>query len=127
MSFIRTVSIVLSFVTAASAGACPRVGKLCDFNCDREIRIAATGDSITRGIGDLPEVGGFVTRTATRLPKTSIINIGVPGITSKQLLRAYKKNLRSGKTGTTFQKSRDTDIFIISVGVNDYWGRLPVE
>lgn len=107
--------------------ACPRISNLCDFNCDREIRIAVTGDSITRGIGGLPGEGGYVTRIGERLPKATVLNIGVPGITSKQLLRGFKKNLRINKTGITFEKSRDTDIFIIAVGVNDYWGKLPVE
>lgn len=117
-------AIALSSVTAA---ACPRIGTLCDFNCDQELRIAVTGDSITRGVGGIPNGGGYVTRMGQRLPRATVLNIGVPGITSKQLLRGFKKNLSSGRTGTTYQKSRDTDVFIIAVGVNDYWGKLPVE
>lgn len=122
MGFFGAMSLASS-----AAVACPRIGNLCDFNCDQEIRIAATGDSITRGIGEALNRGGYVSRIGDRLPKATVLNLGIPGITSKQLLRDFKKNLRSGRTGTTFQKSRDTDIFIIAVGVNDYWGRLPVE
>lgn len=127
MSMLRSLLFALAVLISLPVEACPRIARLCDFNCDQQLRIAATGDSITRGIGDLPDVGGYVTRAAGLLPNVALINIGVPGITSKQLLRAYKKNLRSGRSGTTFQKSRDTDIFIITVGVNDYWGKLPVD
>lgn len=114
------VSIFLVAAHASAAFACPKINGLIDYNCDEKIKIAFTGDSIVRGVGDLTkENEGYVERLRQDFPLAEIENLGVPGITSTQLLRSFKKLLK--KNGPTTRKSENADLFIIQVGPNDYW------
>lgn len=78
------------FVGDSPAIACPKAAKLLDFNCDTSQRIAFTGDSIVRGVGDELVLDGYVGRLSVKIPGAEIVNIGVKGITSRQLLQAFK-------------------------------------
>ena len=80
-----------------TALACPRIGPFIDYNCDTKSKIVFTGDSIVYGRGDIDHHnhGGFVARLGERHPEASMVNIGVPGITSRRLLSGFKKNLRN--------------------------------
>ncbi len=111
---------------ALSASCCPLIDKLIDYNCDRSLKIAFTGDSIAYGVGDeLNEnSGGYGLRLSQTFPDSIIRNVGVRGITSDQLLRAFKKNLRKLPHGKTYFRSVNTDIMLIDVGRNDYWSEL---
>jgi len=125
LSVVVGVSLTLTLLPAAHA--CPKAAKLIDFNCDSVQRNAVTGDSIVRGVVDDLGLDGYVGRLGANLPNAEVLNIGVKGITSRHILQAFKSNLRPRKNGTTFNKSRATDIFIIAVGVNDYWAGTPPE
>lgn len=88
--------------------------------------MAITGDSIVKGIGDTdPDFVGYPGRLQAKFNFGTISNIGVAGITSEELIRAFKKNLPEIPPGTTAEKSRNSDIFIIAVGINDYWSFRP--
>ena len=115
------------FFCVASAAACPKIEGLIDFDCDQKLKIAFTGDSIVAGVGDIKSEtgGGYVERITTDLPDASVQNLGVPGITSGQLFRAFKKNLAKTPPGPTRLKSEDADYYIVDVGRNDYWSKTP--
>lgn len=118
---LRSAALLLLFV--ANGWACPTVGGLVDYNCDGLHRIAFTGDSIVKGVGDKAsqEHPGYVGRIQDTYTGSIVENIGVPGISSRRLLRAYKKNLLKPEFGVTKRKTQDIDLFIVDVGRNDYW------
>jgi lysophospholipase L1-like esterase len=121
-----THSLFILFLIAFSkneAYCCPKVANLIDYNCDGKIKIAITGDSIVRGIGD--EVndneGGYVLRLQDYFPEITIENIGVPGYTSLKLYKAFRKRLLDEEDNITKRKTFGADIFIVDIGRNDYW------
>lgn len=124
---MRLLCSIFVLFTASLASACPKIGSMVDYNCDQRAKIVFTGDSIVYGRGDLSRgnSGGFVSNLDQRYPDANIVNMGIPGITSVRLLRGFKKNLTKKETGTTKIKSRNTDVFVIMVGVNDWWDRRP--
>ena len=107
--------------------ACPRIGRLLDFNCDRQLRIAFTGDSIVKGVGD--EVnennGGYVLRTQERFTRAQIFNLGVAGITTPRLFASFRTLLLKKQEGQTKINTRDSDLIIIDVGRNDFYLETP--
>lgn len=124
----HVVNVLVVLIFSSSAWAlCPQAVagnlRLPDVICDQELHVAVTGDSIVFGIGDLENEGGYVQRLEQSYPDAHFENVGVPGITSKQLLRDFKSNLRANRHGITRQKVEKVDLFIIQVGVNDYWMR----
>ena len=106
-----------------SATACPTIDNLVDYNCDQQHKIAIAGDSIVKGVGD--EVnendGGYVLRLSNFFKSSTIGNLGVAGVTSGRLLRLFKRNLTKRRSGTTQERSVNSDLLIIDVGRNDYW------
>ncbi len=98
--------------------ACPTIDGYVDYNCDGQIRIAITGDSIVKGVGDERELGGYPGRLENKL-NVIVENIGVPGASARQLLRDYKRNIDRGKRTT--RKTKNLDYLFIEVGTNDYW------
>lgn len=124
---MRLLVFLVTILTAPSLWACPPIGPFVDFNCDTRAKVVFTGDSIVYGRGDLSRgnAGGFVSILDERYPEANIVNMGIPGITSSRLLRGFKKNLTKKATGTTKIKSRSSDVFVIMVGVNDWWQHHP--
>lgn len=126
----KTLQSLLFFAVCAIAGtasACPTIDGLVDFNCDGEIKIAATGDSIVRGTGDKEgnfDNAGWVYDLRSIFPDARITNVGVPGVTSQSLRRLFIKNLVPGNI--TYREMRDADYVIIEVGTNEYWEFAPI-
>lgn len=104
---------------SAPARACPAIGGLVDFNCDRKLRITVTGDGIVGGVGD-DVAGGYVGRLRAKRPELEISNLGVNKVTSRSLLTGFVRLLRNPKTGETKRKSANVDLFLIHVGNNDF-------
>lgn len=112
---------VLLLFLAADAFACPLVKRtMIDFNCNGKLKIAITGDSIVSGVGDevyTEKKSGYVLRLG-QLLRAKVTNLGIAGITSGGLLRAFMRNIDKERTSRLL---RDADIIIIDVGRNDYW------
>ena len=129
MKPILSLTILFSLICAVQpVSACPKIGRLIDYNCDGQHKMGFAGDSIVYGIGDdkNENSGGYVLRIAEDFPKSDVNNIGIPGTTSFGLLSGFKRNLRKPGNGKTKRKSKFTDFMLIGVGVNDYWqGREP--
>lgn len=119
--------VLQAVLLASSAFACPDVGPFVDINCDQEFRVAITGDSIVKGIGDEANdnEGGYVLRLQQRFSDGTFYNIGIAGTTTQQLFRDFKKNLNKVGEGETKTKTERVDLVIIHAGVNDYWLRKP--
>ncbi len=114
-------ALLLVFVPFSTA-ACPLIDGMVDFNCDGQIRIGITGDSIVKGVGD--EKGlGYPGRLAKKILSAAFENIGVSGTTPRRLRRLFIRNLPKGKVTT--EKSSDLDYLIIEVGTNSYWDEEP--
>lgn len=113
----------LLLLTAQPLLACPKIDGFVDYNCDRKAKISFTGDSIVYGRGDKSRRnrGGFVSNLDDKYADVNFVNIGVPGVTSDRLLRGFRQNLKKKETGPTKVKSRHVDVFVIMVGVNDWW------
>lgn len=107
--------------------ACPKIGRLFDFNCDRELRIAFTGDSVVKGVGDeLNENnGGYVLRTQERFTRAKVFNLGVAGITTPRLFASFRTFLLKKKAGQTKENTRDADLIIVDAGRNDFYLETP--
>lgn len=115
------------FLSLSSAGACPKIRGLIDFNCDRKIQIVGIGDSIVYGVGDedYDGKGGYMTRLRSVFPKTNIYKEGFPGITVARLLGFYKTLFRRAPNNPLIKKIGNADILLIDVGRNDYFNRNP--
>jgi len=115
-------ALLIGLCSGLRAMACPKIDRLADFNCDLKVKIAVTGDSIVKGVGDTaPQTGGYVARLAEHYPDVKFSNLGVGGITSGQLFRSFHRKLNQQADGATKRKIRDADLVIIDVGRNDFW------
>lgn len=121
LSYIA-VSLASVVVTADVCCACPLLKHVVDFNCDREIKIVAVGDSIVRGRGDLVNNnnGGWILRLGKLIKAKRAVNMGIPGITSGALLQRLTGYLNK-PNGREAKQLRNADIVIVSVGINDFF------
>ena len=120
INLVKTVrALVLLFTCSSSlliqsALACPDRGNLVDINCDGQVVIVAFGDSITAGLGDEQNLGGWPTRVRTN-PITQgviVVNVGISGE------RTYQAK---GRAGSVFSTYHFADYVVLLEGVNDYW------
>ena len=108
-------AIIVTFAGPGSAWSCPAVEGLVDYNCDLKARVGFVGDSITWGRGDYTNSGGFVQRLHRRYRRATMVNMGVPGVTSMRLISLLKRFPQL--------KPAATDLYVVLIGVNDYWER----
>jgi lysophospholipase L1-like esterase len=84
----------------------------------RDLHIVAAGDSLTQGVGDSTDTGGYIPYLAEQLEKEKTIknanfeNFGVRGNRTDQLLKRLKnKNVQSS--------IEEADLIILTIGGND--------
>jgi lysophospholipase L1-like esterase len=84
----------------------------------QDLTIVAVGDSLTEGVGDITENGGYLPYLQTLLEdekdinQTTFYNFGIKGNRSDQLL----KKVQTSEVKTAI---RDADVVIITIGGND--------
>ncbi|GLB61188.1 SGNH/GDSL hydrolase family protein [Cytobacillus sp. NCCP-133] len=84
----------------------------------RNLTVAAVGDSLTQGVGDSTDRGGYLPYLEELLEKeksvkdASFYNFGVRGNRSDQLLKKLK-------TDDVKEKVKNADIVVITIGGND--------
>ncbi len=84
----------------------------------KDLTIVSIGDSLTQGVGDIKELGGYIPYLKEKLESqkdirtADFINFGIKGNRSDQLL----KRLDQSKVQTAIQNA---DIVIITIGGND--------
>lgn len=105
------------------ASACPDLEGMVDVNCDGRLKIVVTGDSVAYGYRDTRHKSGYgyVARLRNALPFAEVGNLGIPRITSLQLLQSFKRNLPKRPPGKTRLIASMADVIVIDVGRNDYW------
>lgn len=97
------------------------VTKAADFFHQKEIRISAIGDSLTQGVGDETNQGGYVgvienmLHSGINQPTLIIENFGKRGNRTDQLLKRL-----NDETEEELQRSIESaDIILITIGAND--------
>jgi len=124
MKFVLTLAItMMSVLCAASASACPKIGKLPDFNCDGRINIVVLGDSLVFGFGDTTNgnTGGYVLRAQTRLPQATIQNFGVQGLKTRELITSLDRAFKGTGEGVLAEALVGADLVVVDLGRNDRW------
>lgn len=113
----------LSVAISSQALACPDISKIPDFNCDGKLQISIIGDSLVYGIGDTKNEnkGGYVLRASKALPKINFVNLGVPGMRTRELLLLLAGAYKDGTDPETKLAIDEADIVILDVGRNDRW------
>lgn len=114
------IAFILSLVITAcgnsnAVAACSLIDGQVDYDCNGKLKMVFLGDSIVYGIKGTP-AGGYVSRLKGRFPRAELVNNGIPGITSLQLLA----NLKQGKYSNILQ----ADYVFVAVGTNDYWSKV---
>ena len=120
---IHIVTFVALYVTTlglpSPSYACPTIEGLVDFNCDGEISILLSGDSITYGIGDDRPLsdsdGGYPARLQEMLPFARIEKLAKPGATVGTLRRYLHTRTWREVLHHNF------DYAIVLIGVNNFW------
>lgn len=84
----------------------------------KSISVVSVGDSLTQGVGDIQELGGYIPYLESKLESSKLIfnakidNFGVKGNRTDQLLKRLKqKNLQTAIA--------ESDLVIITIGGND--------
>lgn len=84
----------------------------------RDVSVVAVGDSLTQGVGDIQDLGGYIPYLQSKMEDSKLIstanfqNFGVRGNRSDQLLKRLKQE--EVKTAIT-----NADMVIITIGGND--------
>lgn len=126
ISLIIQLAFAFLYTREIYAQDCPKVGRYHDRNCDGEIRIVFTGDSLVFGIGDSANKnkGGYVLRVGKKLKGVIVDNLGVPGIASDELLAL----IEAGFSDSPTKKEKafadailKADVVVIDLGRNDYF------
>ena len=105
---------------------CPKIAGYNDRNCDGEIVIVFTGDSLVFGIGDTSNKnkGGYVLRVGKKLKGVTVVNLGVPGIATDELLAVFKAAFSESPTRKQkifFDAIIKADVVVVDLGRNDYF------
>ncbi|MGN6184100.1 MAG: GDSL-type esterase/lipase family protein, partial [Thermoanaerobaculia bacterium] len=103
--FLLAVTALLFFACDASA---PRVARI----DDGVLRIVVLGDSVAHGAGD-ERVGGITRALRSALPVASVVNLGVNGARTTNVLA-----LLSHRDSDVAR----ADVVILSIGGNDLYG-----
>jgi len=128
MECLRTLLLLLSFLASVPvASACPMVSGFPDFNCDGEFRVAVVGDSIVSGVGDSTHGnrGGYVLRTQAALPDSKVLNFGIPGLDTVQLLLNLNKAFSGRSYAALLEGLTRADLVVLDIGRNDFWSFGP--
>lgn len=122
-----TLLPILIALSTGPAYACPKVADLPDFNCDGEARVVVLGDSLVYGTGDKSNggQGGYVLRTQSYFNEAAVINMGVPGLETQDLVSNIKNAFSGRGSSEIADELSRADLVVIDVGRNDFWNFKP--
>lgn len=118
------LSVFLGAIAQVSHSfACPKVGRIPDFNCDGEARILVMGDSVVAGTGDTENdgVGGYVVRTQAKLPEATVVNLGVAGQRTFELHASIADSFSGEGDPSIAEELVKADLVVLDIGRNDRW------
>jgi lysophospholipase L1-like esterase len=115
--------LIFNLLCIPCAFACPLIDGLVDFNCDGQHKILVIGDSVVRGIRDTRyrNNGGYVRRLKKKFPSSTIVNFGLPGYTTEQILSSVKEAFAKTSEIETQEQLLNADLLIIDEGRNDFF------
>ncbi len=115
--------VLLSLSLSQTAFACPKVGRIADFNCDGLATVVVIGDSLVYGFGDSTNNnrGGYVLRAQARLPEATIHNFGILGLKTREMLTNLDRAFRGTGDASLADALVRADLVVLDVGRNDRW------
>jgi lysophospholipase L1-like esterase len=118
-----SIVLFLTLATAPAASACPKVGRIPDFNCDSSANIVVIGDSLVYGYGDTTNGnrGGYVLRAQARLPEATVHNFGILGLKTREMLTNLEQAFKGTGDASLAEALVKADIVVLDVGRNDRW------
>lgn len=121
------LSILAAWCSLSNSYACPKVGRLPDFNCDGVATVVVIGDSLVYGIGDSKNdnSGGYILRAQASLHEATIVNQGVPGLRTVPMIRSLNRAFAKGESSQTAKNLIAADLVVFDVGRNDFWLKEP--
>lgn len=121
------LSILAAWCSLSNSYACPKVGRLPDFNCDGVATVVVIGDSLVYGIGDSKNdnSGGYILRAQASLREATIVNQGVPGLRTGPMIRSLNRAFAKGESSKTAKNLILADLVVLDVGRNDFWLKEP--
>lgn len=119
-SFALALTLIVIAVGHRTALGTPTINNLLTVNCDNQLNLVVTGDSIVRGVGDTRNGnrGGYVARLREIFPDARITNAGYSGIRTDELLRKITRAFAQQQP--LARKFKNADHIIIDVGRNDF-------
>jgi len=117
------ITAIIAIVSTKAAKACPDIGRLADYNCDGSAVITVLGDSLVYGFGDTKNnnKGGYVLRAQEKFPEATLVNQGVLGLRTQQMLSKIRKAFDNYQTDPLAQSLLTADLVVLDVGRNDRW------
>jgi lysophospholipase L1-like esterase len=117
------VPALIAVLSTKEVAACPDVGRLPDYNCDGSAVITVLGDSLVYGFGDTrnDNKGGYVLRAQEKFLEATLVNQGVLGLRTQQMLSKIRKAFASYQTDPLAQSLLTADMVVLDVGRNDRW------
>lgn len=115
--------LLLTVTASLNASACPKVGRLADFNCDGLATVVVIGDSLVYGFGDTTNnnQGGYVLRAQARLPEATIHNFGIQGLKTREMLTNLDHAFKGTGDSSLAEALVQADLVVLDVGRNDRW------
>jgi lysophospholipase L1-like esterase len=120
--FVALLGVWMQLLTAS---ACPRVGRLSDFNCNGSVDIVMLGDSLVSGVGDTKVEGGYVSRAQAKLPEAKLYNFGIPGQRALDLVQQLEKAFAGKRDRRLVKAIQKADVIFLDIGRNDKWMNVP--
>jgi len=122
IKFLIVLVLMLSSFPV-TALACPSIDGIIDQNCDGDLRISFTGDSIAAGVGGTG--GGYTRVVARRFSSARVHRFATPGIRSQALFARLRRTINSGTPAKASNSLLSADYVFVDVGRNDYWDDRP--
>jgi lysophospholipase L1-like esterase len=119
---------IASWLFSTAAHGCPKVSGLPDFNCDGSARVVVLGDSLVYGTGDKSNRGrgGYVLRAQNAFEGALVVNLGVPGLETQDLVANIKHSFSGRESSLIADELSLADLVVIDVGRNDFWNFKPL-
>ncbi len=120
---LYSVVFLLTVCMSVVASACPKIGRLADFNCDGSAIVVVIGDSLVYGYGDTTNdnQGGYVLRARARLPEAEIYNFGIQGLKTREMLTNLEQSFKGTAYASLAEALVRADLVVLDVGRNDRW------
>ena len=115
-------ALFFALFTALTGSNCGLVDKIPDINCDGQLIISVTGDSLVSGYDSTAKknLGGYVKRLGTMLKGATVNNLGKQGMFALDLVKILSDGFAQPDSAIS-KALLASDYVIIDAGRNDRW------